>query len=56
MARGEEEEKRKGKHRSALRALKNIRVGDSGSVNQGLSDAIQRQEFSSGQAKEDQVR
>ena len=35
---------------------KNIRVGDSGSVNQGLSDAIQRLEFSSGQVKEDQVR
>ena len=35
---------------------KNIRVGDSGSVNQGLSDAVQCQEFSSGQVKEDQVR
>ena len=38
---------------------KNIRLGecDSGSVNQGLSDAIQRLEFSSGQVlKEDQVR
>ena len=35
---------------------KNIIVGDSGSVNQGLSDAIQRLKFSSGQVKEDQVR
>ena len=43
-----------GEKRGAMQ--KNIRVGDSGSVNQGLSDAIQRLEFSSGQVKEDQVR